>query len=313
MTVTIVDKCEGLNTILDPMHPVKDTDQYGRPIPSPHLAKAVNIRITDSNKIELGPGFTKLEDLTAGHSLFCDNGPCLVHDGGSMYEVAADLSLSAAKRTGMSGNKLDHAQYGQAIYFGNRQEKGVYYGGASLAWDVDTYNGPPTDRQFETSVPLFNHLAGFNGYILGSIDNALFACEIGKPGLWEMKPIWMSDTDIIMIKAVASDGAQPFGGIFVSDTKRQFFLSGLDPRNLAEGKVADYPAIEWGVAHGYADASDFSDASGRVGAWFSRKGLCLGTAQGGFTNVMHTKIAIPSTGTAGACLIKGHNIISILR
>lgn len=302
--VPIIGKSAGLNTIFDPFQPVEDID---------FLAKAVGIRITDSGIIERAEPARRLVDLVGGHSLFCDGGACLVHQGGAMFEVAADLTLSAAKRTGMSGEKVDHAQYGEAILFGNRQENGNYYRGATLSWLLDVYTGAPTDRIFADPVPLFDHIATFNGHVLGSIDNALFASERGKPGLWDTEPVWMTDTRITMIKPVVTDAMPVSGGVFVSDEKRQVFLGGLDPREFAEPRIASYPAIEWSVAHGLLDASAFSELTGLVGVWQSARGLCLGFPTGQIINATQKVIKMPEGYTSGATLIAGSNIISTLR
>ena len=143
---TILENCNGLLTIVDPVIATGDIDKG--PIIQ-NLASCMNVVISDSNKVEVTKGTTKLFNLTNGHSLFCDGGVCLVCQGGTLYEVNINLTLSSSKRSGMSGNKIDYAQYGDAIYFGNRNEHGVYYNGAALSWDVDTYTGPLTDRYFE--------------------------------------------------------------------------------------------------------------------------------------------------------------------
>jgi hypothetical protein len=298
--MNIIANCLGLNTVLDPFQPVAREDG------AKYLSKAVNVRITDSKVIERSEFPRTLLTLTSGHSLFCDGGACLVHQGGAMYEVATNLALSAAKRSGMSGDRLSQCQVGDAIYFSNLSENGVYYGGSAISWAVDAYVGPETNRYFVDHVPYFGKIAHFNGYMLGAIGNALYASELGRFGLWEMKPVWMSNSDILMVKPVEA-------GAFVSDRSRQFFLAGLEPKKFAERKVADYPAIEWSVAHGFADASEFSEASGLAAVWSSSRGKCVGFADGTFKNVTQQRIVVPAGFTSGATLIDGNNIISTLR
>lgn len=298
--VSVISKSIGLNTVLDPFQPI-DLESGAR-----FLAKAVNVRITDSNVIERSDFSRTLLTLTNGHSLFCDSGACLVHQGGSLYEVAANLTLSVAKRSGMSGDKVSHTQAGDAIYFSNRSENGVYYGGLALSWAVDPYIGPETNRYFVDHVPYFAKVAYFNGYMLGAIENALYSSDLGLLGCWEMKPVWMSNSDITMIKPIE-------GGVFISDGTKQFFLAGNEPKNFIERKIANYPALEWSVAHGFVDASEFSESSGLAAVWFSTKGKCVGFADGTFKNITKEQVVIPSEFVSGATLIDGNNIISTLR
>jgi hypothetical protein len=186
----------------------------------------------------------------------------------------------------------------------------VDYQGTSLAWGIDPYRGPETTRFFEDHVPLFAKIAYFNGYMLGSIDNALFASELGLLGLWEMKPIWMSDSEVIMIRPVES-------GVFVSNLARTFFMRGLEPKEFKEEKVATYPAIEWSVAHNLVDSSKFLDASlgltgGMSALWMSKEGLCLGLSTGLFLNLTQARLAPLTEGNTGATLAAGNTAISTI-
>jgi hypothetical protein len=305
--VPVVERSLGINTVLDPFQPIATEG-------ADYLAEGVNIRITDSNVIEQSEFPRTLLTLTNGHSLFCDGGSCLVHQGGTMYEVAADLTLSVAKRTGMSGNKISHTQAGDVILYSNLHENGAYYNHTAIPWTVDSFGRrPETSRHFVDHVPLFSKIAYFNGYILGAIGNALFASEMGKFGLWNMKPVWMSNSDIIMIKPVVSETFQPLGGVYVSDRGRISFLAGLNPRKFSEPRLTHYAAIEWAVAHGYADGAAFGERPGLCAAFMTTEGLCLGYPDGTLVNVTQKAIKIPEGFVSGACLIDEHNIISTLR
>jgi hypothetical protein len=303
----VISRCAGLNTVLDPFQQVDREDGMK------YLAKAVNVRVTDSNVIERSEFPRTLLALTGGHSLFCDGGACLVHQGGAMYEVASDLTLSVAKRSGMSGERLSQCQAGDVTLYSNLQENGVYYNHTAIPWTVDAYVGPETNRYFEDHVPLFKHIAYFNGYVLGAIGNALYASELGLAGCWEMKPIWMSNSDIIMVKPVVTDTFPPSGGVYVSDGSKISYLGGLNPRNFAEPRTTNYPALEWSVAHGLIDGSLFGEKPGLCAVFQTTKGLCLGYPDGALVNVMQKTINIPAGFVSGATLIDDNNIISTLR
>jgi hypothetical protein len=308
----IIGKVSTLNTILDPFQEKERLSDSGQPLPQ-YLTKAVNVRISDSTTIERADPTTHLFDLTAGHSLFCDQSDCLVHDSGSIYRVETSLTLSTALRTGMSGQRVGHTRYGKAIYFGNRQERGVYAAGICEAWAIDSYKGVITSRQFAAYAPIFDHLAAYNGMILFSYDNHLFATEPGKPGLWETVPVWSTDTRIIMIKPVVTDTFPVSGGVFVSDEKRLTYLGGLNPWDFAEPRTTNYPALEWSVSHELLDGSLFGEKPGLCAVFSTSKGLCLAYPDGQLINATQNKIKLPAGLSIGATLIDGHNIISTMR
>jgi hypothetical protein len=301
--VPIIGKTSGLNTVLDPFQ-TQETDA---------LAKSVNVRITDSGVIDRFDPTTYLFNLTNGHSLFCDGGACVIHGGTVLYELNADLSLSGSKRTGMSGNPLSQTQAGDAIYFSNTTENGLYFQNTAISWAVDPYVGPETNRYFITDVPFFSKIAYFNGYILGFIENALYASELGLLGLFEMKPVWMSNSDGIMIKPVSD-------GVFISDRNKQYFLRGLEPKAFKEEPVAGYPALEWSVETELLQVSRFAEIAANVSVsdgfcakWASTEGVCLGFDNGKFLNVTEERINIPPVFIAGAGITNGHFSISTFR
>lgn len=308
--VPYLRKCSGLYTKVDPLQVLnRDNEQ---PSDSP-IASCLNVIISDTGKVEVSNGHRTLFSLTDGHSLFCDGGDCLVHDGGSMYQVLSGLTLSAAKRTGMSGDYVDHAQQpGGYIYFSNENEHGIFGSGVAIAWDAEDYDGPPTDKQFESTVPYFSHIATHNGFMLGAIENVLFCSILGQFGVWWLKPVWATSTDIIMLNSVDT-------GVFISDRNRQVFMAGENPwawetTPKSENIVANYPAVEWAKNHSKIDLSTFSGSSGFGRAWLSEMGQCIGLPTGQMVNETQLAVDIPKgVGTAGACLVHGTNMISTLR
>jgi len=275
-----VERCAGLNNVYDPVQEPESVKQF-----LVDLSDCINVVVTDNNRIQRVDGYTSLASLTNGHSLFCDGGDCLVNQGTTLYQVKPNLTLSSV-RTGLSGEPLSHAQYGPAIYYSNTRENGIFYDGASNTWDIDVYNGPDTTRYFEESVPKFSHIAVFNGYMLGFIDNALYASEHGSFGLWNMIPVWFSDSRGLMIKPV-------YNGVFISNESRQYFLEGAVPEDFKENLVAEYPAYEWSDAIDYVDSSDvIPETVGLCAVWWSHKGLCIGTAGGQFAELIKKKIIV---------------------
>jgi len=297
--VKIIDTCSGLNTVADPFQPQTATD----------MTEMVNVVVSDSGKIELAFGHTKALSLTNGHSLFCDDSACLVCDGTSLYQVLPDLSDKQLLRSGLSGERLDHARYGPAIYYSNAYERGVVHEWERKAWNVEPYWVQNSKRYFESTVPAFEHIEMHHGHMLGSIGNALYRSEIGSPGLFSSKIPVLFPSRIIMIKHVES-------GVFVSDESQIWFLRGIDPHKFALGDpVSPYPVVEWGDCQEYINGSEVAgyEQPGQCALWISREGLCMGTNTGQHYNLTRQKIIYPSSGRQGAALIRGFQVIHTLR
>jgi len=291
--VTLLANCSGLNNILDPFQPVDDSS----------LAYASNVVITDSHKIQQCPGTELVVSLTTGHSLFCDGGACLLAQGTSLYELHTDDSLHVLK-TGMSGGQIDFAQVGNAIYFTDKIEVGVYDTGVIYPWVLDTYIMGDTTKYFEEEIPIFEHIEKHHGYMLGSLDNCLYSSELARFGLWNMKEPIMLPTRITMIKHVDT-------GVFVSDLKNIYFFSGQNTRNFKVGDpVTTFPACEYGDAFDYVDGLSLSQLTPGLCAVFNTaKGLCIGTPDGRVFSVANERVDPPSVCTHGATVLIDSNVL----
>jgi len=300
---SIIERCTGLNIVHDPLQTPEGIEAN-----TSDLAVAVDVVISDSLKVESADGFTLKRAATLCHSGFCDGGDALVCDGTSLYQLGTDYTLTG-KRSGMSGDQLDYAQYGNAIYYTNGTQNGIFHGGASWPWNVDTYNAGETFKYFAPTVPVFNHIEVHHGYMLGSIDNALYASELGRFGLWHMKSPAMLPSKILMIKHVEQ-------GCFVSDEKKIYFFKGLDPHQFSVGDpVSPYPVYEWADCIDYIQGTEVKgyETPGMCAIFNCKEGLCLGTPDGQLLNLTRKKIINPDTGAAGASLLRGFNIIYTVR
>jgi len=219
----------------------------------------------------------------------------------------------------MSGQLISHTQADDAVFFSNLFENGIYYNHIAISWPVGTYIGPETNRYFETTVPKFAKIAYFNGYMLGAIGGHLYCSELddatenGALGLFELKAVWDTNTDILMIKPVITDTYPPTGGVFVSDRKRITYLGGVNPKEFSEPRTTNYPALEWSAAHELIDGSLFGEKSGLCAVFGTTKGLCLGYPDGQLVNATQGKIKLPAGLAYGATLIDGNNIITTMR
>lgn len=294
--VNILDSVTGINMKVDP-HDNAPND----------LAEAVNVIINDAGKIQLAPGNIKLKDLTNGHSGFCeDDYICLVCQGTNLYRLQYDFDTLVGLRSGMSGDYLDYVQFGNAVYYCNGSEVGVVQDWTSWEWQVDTYTGAPTTIKWEETIPAFNHIELFSGRMLGSIDNILYWSEIDQFGLFSKEHFVGFGSDIIMMKAVGT-------GLFVSDKKGQYFLSGFNPFTWTLNQVAEYPALEWSDRIKMPDGMAIKlEVPELCGLWLSSEGPCLGMPSGKLVNLTIDKIIYPEA-SAGAVMLYGNHLIQSLR
>jgi len=292
--IDIIDVCLGLNTAVDPAEMGKHD-----------LAYAVNAVITEGKRIARADGYGLVRALTDGHSIFRDDGICLVAQGTSLHQVAPDNTLSGI-RSGMTGDRICYQQYGNETYYVNGADKGIVRDALSYVWNVGTYNGPTTTRFFEPTIPNFEKIAIHAGRMFGAIGNSLFESELGDFGLWDCSKAFSLAGRIIMVLSVD-------GGLFVSDEKTTWFLAGSCLDDMAPKQVANYPAIEWGVATEKVEALEIGLSSpGLCSLWLSREGIGLGAPGGIFINITKDRVAYPSSGSRGAALLRGYDLIATL-
>jgi hypothetical protein len=302
-TITVIKKCTGLNTMRNPLQPHEE--EQGKEFIC-NLATAVDVVISDTLKIETAPAYINVASLPEAHSFFCDGGEAIVCGDDGMHCFTESGQLSSVIRSGLSGDKIDYTQVGSAIYYSNPFENGIVENSTNYAWDVEQHPLLPTDRQYLDTVPLLHHIEEFNGTILGSIDNAVYASEYGYPGLWCMDAILVLPTKITMLASVGP-------GIFISDEKTIWWCSGTNPREFIFTKISDFPALEWSKAHSMVDMSIFTESQGFGRVWSSKNGVCVGTPSGNIINTTVGKIRLPANITSGSSLIMEANIITTMR
>jgi len=287
--ITIFKGTTGLNTVSDPVR-IEPTD----------LQVAVNISIDSSGRPRTRRGLTQLQ-TGSFHSLFCAGRDCFVIKDGSLYQVAANGSLSGAIKSGLSNNRMSYAQVGDRTYYSNGIDLGIIYQGQHVDWDEEDYIGPGTHRHFSGPVS-GDHIAEFFGRMLIAKYNVLWWSEPYNFGLYDMASSFVQFyTKIIMLAPVDQ-------GLFISTEKNTYFISGRDSTKWQARKVAGYPAIEW--TNVKVEADDIgAEVSGQYAVWASSEGAILGTPDGNIINLNKKKIIYPETAKTGFGCLVGTNYI----
>jgi hypothetical protein len=237
--------------------------------------------------------------------LFCDGGECCVGKGHSLYLVNTDFTLTGI-RSGMSGDWIDYAQIGPRIYYCNGVNNGIIENRLSYPWPVNTYEGPETTRQFFPA-PVGQHLAHYNGRMYIAEGGTLWYSEPYAYGLYDLARCFIPfSSRIILIEPVDM-------GIFVSDKKSIWFLSGATPTEFKITQKTIFPALEWSAAIERVEITKLGFDNPGLGVLFgSTEGALLGTPDGQIINLTENKAIYPPLGSRGAGLLKGDNFIHSL-
>jgi hypothetical protein len=199
---------------------------------------------------------------------------------------------------------MAYTQVGDRIYYTNNTDKGYIEGGIRYAWEKTTdYVGAVTQKIFAGPFA-GNHLAYHGGRICIAKDNILWYSEYAAHDWYDMARNFIPfNTRIRMIKSVEN-------GLFVSTSKKIYFLEGLVPGDFTRRTRTSYPALEWSDAIDYIDGTDIPEfeISGLCALWVTPEGAMLGTPEGNVINLNKSKVIYPH-GTKGASLLRGLNFI----
>ena len=288
----------GLNTRVDPTRLPFDPDTGVTA-----LSMAVNVRHDDTGRVSRRKGYS-LSQAGAFHSLWSNGDVCFVVMNGALYSVGTDLSLQGI-RSGIDPTaRMAFCDAMGLIYYGNGINKGVIDNGISKEWTKGIYVGATTSRVFAGPVNP-QHIAFFSGRMFLSYANVLWWSEPFAPRLYDMARSYIPfGSKVKMMFPVKN-------GIFVSDSKLTYFLTGTNPKEFYLDKVANYPALEWSENHTHVDGNTLGieGVTGLCAAWASERGVCVGTPDGRMINITEKDIVFPPAST-GSIVAMGDNIIN---
>lgn len=294
----------GLNTKIDPAR-LKYNPKTG----VQELAACKNIDISDSGRVSRRKGNTQQVELAGCHSLFCDGRDCLFVYGNALCVLNNDYTYAPIRNVTV-GARLRCRQVDDVIYYCNGFERGKVFEGISYGWNMPTYSGPDTTRQFRDP-PIGTDLEYYAGRMFVVEGKVAWYSELFDISTFEYKSYLPFDREIVMFKAVHD-------GIYVSTDRETFFLSGKDAKGLEPVRIADYPAIKWSdvklVGRLIQSGGGFAikKKSGLPAVmWLSNEGVCFGGSEGKFVNLTESKIELPNALT-GCGFIHDDKYIGIM-
>jgi len=302
--VRIFGGTSGVNNIVDPVR-LKTSKETGLS----ELAEASNVLIDNSGMPYRRPGYS-LIDARPFSSVFCDGGDCFavmeLAGDAAIYKLGTDKSLTGVRSGLAKGLKMGWCQTSLGTYYGNGAQSGRITAGASYPWTAQTYVGPPTTRTFGTP-PLGTHLALFSSSMCVVNGPIVSYSEPLGYGLFDHARSRMRfGSDVKMFKPVDN-------GVWASDSKRTYFLEGMNLRELVRHPRLECPAHEYSEATGYVNGDDLGiSGAGECAVWSCDKGLCVGTSSGQLLVITDGKLNYPA-GALGASLIFGDHIINTVQ
>jgi hypothetical protein len=307
--ITLFEGSMGLNTVLDPERLSTGTRDLPNHV---EFAEAVNVSIDDRGLVSLRNG-NELKRSGSYHSLFCDGGDCFVVEDrtndAAIHRVNADYTLTGVRSGLTKGARMSFGQSVDDTFYSNGFQLGYIRSAVSNAWAVGAYNGPDVDMQFESTIPIGNHISfPRGGSCMIAEGSSLWLNHAPyQYGLFNKRSGYIGfRSPITMLCPVET-------GFFASDSSQTWFFQRTGWNLYKQNLVEDAPAIEWSLAHDKIQLKDIgfeSDGFGRI--WASALGICLGMDDGSFVNLTKSRVKYPTGYNAGSCLIKGTVIINTL-
>lgn len=303
-TINLFTGASGLHTKIDPVR-IRFNGKTG----ISDLSSAVNVVIDNTGRVSRRKGFNQKE-AGEDHSMWCDGGDCFfireTATYGSIMQVGTDLTSTGIWSGLVKDSRMSFLDWNGDTLYANGHQHGIIIDGVRSAWPIGTYDGPTTSRQFSPA-PIGSHLANVGGdRVVIAEGTTLWFSEPNAVGLFWKVLYWPLPTRIRMVKSVDS-------GLFVSDEKNTYFLSGKSPLDFKQKRIASYPAYEWSVAHDMVELDDLDLGEDGLGiVWSSPKGLCIGLPSGRMINLTKERLDYPTAYNKGACLVCGYHVINTM-
>lgn len=312
--ITLMTGTSGVNNRVDPKR-LKFDPETG----IVELAEGLNVTIDDTGRPGRRKGYT-LKFPGSYHSMYVYNDHCYCVGGDTLYELNPDYSLRVLGSGLIPDLFMSFVGIGTEVFHANGVHNGVIDQETGLVkpWVGNPYVGPPIKFQVTTKAPVGHLLDVMGGYLLLAIDRfILFSMPFAPYWFLPQKNAVQFTSKITMMRAVED-------GVWVSDQRAIYFLSGSDPNKWEQLDKAPYPAIFGTVADAEiskvgalaakaAGAMSFtSKGAGNIGLmWATPRGICAGNGNGTFLNLTEAKLVLPSAIQGAGHWHDGQYIVSL--
>ena len=280
---------KGINNVDDPVRLHEGNKVSGLT----SLVEAENVDIDSRRMLSRRKG--RLAPIVSGvmHSMWANENEdiCFFVEGTELKQLFSDDTTKVIKTGLMTGLPMSYVEINNIVVVTNNQFIGYIQGGAYK----DFIN--PEGRGKIRPIP--GHLIEtFQNKILVAVGDAIYFSDSMMFHNFDRRKNYHQFHGVIsMIKAVKD-------GVYVSDSKDTYFISGGDFQKAKAIPVADYMAFNDGAISLEGEELGLEGYSGKVIMWASEKGICVGADGGRFANITKLVYSPGSTWNKGAGLFR---------
>ncbi|MFA5346505.1 MAG: hypothetical protein WC294_00040 [Methanoregula sp.] len=251
------------------------------------LTQASNVYIHDTYDLVSRGGYTSALSGTDIHSLWSDETICFFVDGGSLYQLQTDYSITLVRSGLASRARMSYAPVNDRVYYSNGFQIGYVK-------DMVDYALMDPLREFKMPLPAGKFIEYYKGCLYVAVKNILYIADPLCDYYDARTGYRVFAKDITMLRSVDH-------GLFVSDD-RIWFIKGETPEEFVRAEVYPSKAIP------YTDIKINGKfvgegVDGDVAMWTSENGICLGANTGEVVNMTHDKYLVTPT-ARGSAMIK---------
>jgi len=256
-----------------------------------YLSECKNVDIDDFLMVHRRNGYPSTPSLSGSgiHSLWADSEICLFVQSGDLKILTATFSPSTIK-AGVGHSRMNYVRPVETIYLTNNSIIGYVADGV-----YGNFTAP--DQTYKTIMKPGHDLEFFNGRLYVARGGEIWFSDPVNPQ-WtdERKNFKQFDGYITLMKGVKD-------GLYLSDGKKTYFMSGLDPAEASLVVVSDYPAYLGSAIKLDAEKIGNGDIAGMAIIWASPMGFMAGF-DGGIIHNLTGSFYRPESSNEGSAILR---------
>lgn len=263
------------------------------------LSDSRDMLIDDSGSAFRRPGYRNIDDAV-WHSLFCDKTDAVGVRGQDLVLINGESYRTLA--TGIT-TRASYAQVLDEIFYVADFNQGRVSQGVRLPWPDMPTVPYDSDRFFVQHIPA-KLIAFWQNRIWLARENFVVCSEPWAYGLFDLhQSTFPFGDEVTMLRPVA-------GGVYISTTKKVYFLTGSEPGKMEAKVAAESPALAWSDSQVLVPAKvmGLDPELGDVALWMAEDGAYMGLSNGVAVNMTETMVEFPAGNGHGACLPFGEHL-----
>lgn len=284
-TVPWIKQSQGLANKIDPAR-----IQYNPKTGVTHFAEAYNVEFDITGAVSRRLGYAATDIVVPAHSFFDAGEYCLFVTANKLCSLGMDYTMNELRITLTPGKYMSYCQLANMVLYMNGSESGVIKEGVSYTYIKPPDTRYPDNTREYSDPPIGSIIRSFSGRVYIAQGNTLWYSEPYGPSLFRLATNYIPFPAKIVMVAPVLDG------IFVSTTRKIYFLQGKDPKQFQQIVIAHYPAIEGtdvevdGIALNAGKISPLP-----VQMFTTTTGICVGAAGGKLENLTFDSLEYPKS------------------